>query len=160
VPAVGWVTEGARGTAATTDRTSRAIPRTKHLFTPAAVPSGPLHPSDYVPKGRAMGSCRRDRHTASRNPAGPTTGGAAVRLAAACGPARSGTNVTVKIPGQERYITDSKTAAKPSSDFTLRRCQTLRTPVFCKLLQTADIELQSIFFALDHGALGAPTREG
>ena len=88
-----------------------------------------------------MGSCRRDRHTASRNPAGSTTGGAAVRLAAACGPARSGTNVAVKIPGQERYITVWKIAAKPSSEFTVRQCQAFRTPFFGKLLQTGEIEL-------------------
>src|SRR5260370_42711237 len=34
-----------------------------------------------------MGSCRRDRHTASLDSAGPTTGGAAGHLAAVCGPA-------------------------------------------------------------------------
>jgi hypothetical protein len=90
-----------------------------------------------------MGSCRRDRHTASRNSAGSTTGGAAVRLAAACGPARSGTNVAVKIPGQERYITVWKIAAKPSSEFTVRQCQAFRTLVFGKLLQTGTIELQN-----------------
>jgi hypothetical protein len=42
-------------------RTSCAVRGTEHLFTPAAVPAGPLHPSDSFPKGRAMGSCRRDR---------------------------------------------------------------------------------------------------
>jgi hypothetical protein len=38
------------------------------------------------PKGRAMGSCRRDRHTASLDSAGSTTDGATGRLAAVCGP--------------------------------------------------------------------------
>src|SRR5260370_27214070 len=33
-----------------------------------------------------MGLCRRDRHTASLDSAGPTTGGAAGHLAAVCGP--------------------------------------------------------------------------
>jgi hypothetical protein len=80
-----------------------------------------------------MGLCRRDRHTASRNSAGsirhsalagraPRTFGyrsATGRLAAVCGAASSGTNVAVKIHGRERYVTDSKTAAKPSSGFTI-----------------------------------------
>jgi hypothetical protein len=59
-----------------------------------------------------MGSCRRDRHTASRNSAGPTTGGAASRLEAVDA-------------GQERYSTDSKTAAKPRLDAE-REFQTAR----------------------------------
>src|ERR1039457_3306236 len=99
-----------------------------------------------------MGSCRRDRHTASRNSAGPTTGGAAIRLAAVDGPARSGTNVAAKIAGQQRYITDWKTAAKPSSDFTLRWCQAIRTPVFCKVLQTSEIELHNNLHSTPRGA--------
>jgi hypothetical protein len=82
-------------------------------------------------------------HTASRNSAGSTTGGAASRLAAVCGPARSGTNVAVKIAGQQRYITDSKTAAKPSPDFTVRCCQAFGTPFFGKWLQTIQIELKN-----------------
>jgi hypothetical protein len=49
----------------------------------------------------------------------------------------------VKIPGRERYITDSKTAAKPSSDFTIHGCQALQASVLEEVLQTNQIELQN-----------------
>src|SRR5260370_20777259 len=58
---------------------------------------------------------------------------------------RSGTNVAVKIPGRERYVTDSKTAAKPSSDFTIHGCQAFQAPVFVKFLHTSQIEFANSF---------------
>jgi hypothetical protein len=43
----------------------------------------------------------------------------------------------------ERYITDSKTAAKPSSDFTIHGRQSFPTHFLVNLLQTNQIELQN-----------------
>ena len=105
-----------------------------------------------------MGSCRCDRsHRESQlgriDPVTQplraelhglaATESAAGRLAAVGGPARSGTNVAVKIPGRERYVTDSKTAARPSSNFTIHGCQAFQSDFFIKLLQTSKIELQN-----------------
>src|SRR6266853_5514748 len=50
----------------------------------------------------------------------------------------------VKIPGRERYVTDSRTAAKPSSGFTIHACQAFRALVLVNLLQTRQIELQNV----------------
>ncbi len=73
------------------------VPRTKPSCTsyvvrstcyhPRRGPFGSAAPVGLVnPKERAMGSCRRDRHTASLDSAGPITGGAADHLTMACGP--------------------------------------------------------------------------
>jgi hypothetical protein len=65
-----------------------------------------------------MRSCRRDRHTASRNSAGSTTEGAPpAALRRFERPCQIRHQDAVRIPGRERYVTDSKTAAKPSSWF-------------------------------------------
>jgi hypothetical protein len=92
-----------------------------------------------------MGSCRCDRsHRESQldriDPVTQplraefhglaATESATDHLAAVRGPARSGTNVAVKIPGRERYVTDSKTAAKPSSGFTVHHVSSDSDPVF------------------------------
>src|SRR5258706_537313 len=50
----------------------------------------------------------------------------------------------VKIPGRERYITDSKTAAKPSSGFTIHGCQAFWALFLGQMLQTGQIELQNV----------------
>src|SRR5882762_6772685 len=96
-----------------------------------------------------MGSYRRDRHTASRNSAGSTTERAADARRLRSGfrlerrPCQIRHQDAVKIPGRERYITDSKTAAKPSSGFTIHGCQAFLPSVLKKVLQTNEIELQN-----------------
>src|SRR5712691_8291202 len=91
-----------------------------------------------------MGSYRRDRHTASRNSAGSTTERAANRLNGGLQPCQIQHQDAAKIPGRERYITDSKTAAKPSSGFTIHGCQAFQPSVLKQILQTNQIELQNV----------------
>ena len=55
----------------------------------------------------------------------------------------------VKIPGRERYITDSKTAAKLSSGFTIHGCQALQANVLVNVLQRNQIELQNVLHCPD-----------
>src|SRR5258706_1089033 len=91
-----------------------------------------------------MGSYRRDRHTVSRNSAGSTTERApAAALRRFERPCQIRHQDAVKIPGRERYITDSKTAAKPSSGFTIHGCQAFQPSVLGEVLQTNQIELQN-----------------
>src|SRR5216684_2658666 len=92
-----------------------------------------------------MGSYRRDRHTASRNSAGSTTERAPLNaLRRFERPCQIRHQDAVKIPGRERYITDSKTAAKPSSGFTIHGCQAFQTLILMNVLQTNQIELQNV----------------
>src|SRR5258706_5857936 len=91
-----------------------------------------------------MGSYRRDRHTVSRNSAGSTTERApAAALRRFERPCQIRHQDAVKIPGRERYITDSRIAAKPSSAFTIHACQAFQASVLGEMLQTRQIELQN-----------------
>src|SRR5258707_14965375 len=91
-----------------------------------------------------MGSCRCDRsHRESQLGRIDHRRRRRITLRRSAALPRSGTNVAVKIPGRERYVTDSRTAAKPSSDFTIHGCQAFRTLFLVNLLQTNQIELQN-----------------
>ena len=87
-----------------------------------------------------MGLCRCDRsHRESQ------LGRINYRKSPACErPCQIRHQDAVKIPGRERYVTDSKTAAKPSSGFTIHGCQAFQTLILMNVLQTNQIELQNV----------------
>jgi hypothetical protein len=97
-------------------------------------------------------------HTASRNSAGSTTGGAAARLTAACGPARSGTNVAVKNswPGKV-----SPARRQPRSHLLISRYSTVKRFGPCLSASGCKQAKSSCRIICTRlGALRAPTRAG
>ena len=69
-------------------------------------------------------------------------------LQAECGPAKIRHQDAVKNSRPVRYITDSKTAAKPSSGFTIHGRQAIGAPFVGRMLQTVEIELQNNLLSL------------
>src|SRR5260370_4305408 len=125
-------------------RSSFVVLELRTVFPPRRGPFGSAAPIGLVFRRNARWGCTgvtgtpRVATRPDRLPEVPPTA-----LRRSNGPARSGTKVAVKIAGQQRYITDSKTAAKPSSDFTLRYCQAFGAPVFWKSLKTRQIQVQN-----------------
>jgi hypothetical protein len=58
----------------------------------------------------------------------------------------------VKIPGRERYVTDSKTAAKPSSGLTVHHVSSDSDPVFGENVANKPNRVAK-FLASDEGAV-------
>src|SRR5437660_10536422 len=85
-----------------------------------SVHRSPLLASAFVVLERRTPSSSHSSPLGGRAPRTCSYGECIGHLVLVCGPARSSTNVAVKISP------DSKAAAKPSSDFTLRHCQALQ----------------------------------